>query len=111
MDWQQKAEALAGLCELRIKYREREWRIGSAEPWYIEQSIYVTEAGASTMGGKFGNGLTPVSAIEDHWKVLVEELGPREYLIVGSSTTGRRAVKWNGFMWADYPEPQTVKAA
>lgn len=111
MDYQHKAEALAGLCDLFIKYRERQWRIGSAEPWYVQQDINVKEAGASTLVGTYGNGLTPEAAINDHWRALVEDLGHNEYLIVASGTDRRRAVKWNGFMWADYPEPETAKAA
>lgn len=109
MDYQQMSEALAGLCELSIKFREAQWRIGRAEPWYVSQNIVVKKAGASTVVGKGGNGNTPQDAIVDHWRTLVDDLSHDEYLIVGSGDS-RRAVKWNGFMWADYPEPARVAA-
>lgn len=110
MVYQQMAEALAGLCELSIKYREAQWRLAHAEPWYVSQDIMVKKVGASTVVGTGGNGDTPEHAIIDHWRTLVDDLAHDEYLIVGSGEQ-RRAVKWNGFMWADYPEPQKSKAA
>ena len=60
MDWQQKAEALAALCELRIKFRERQWRIGGPEPWYVEQRVEVKDG--SILCGQYGNGSTPEEA-------------------------------------------------
>lgn len=104
MDFQQKAEALAALTALSIKFREREHRIGGSEPWYVSQKVDVKEG--SCLLGTYGNGNTPEEAIEDHWKVLVLDLPRDEYLIVNSGLENRRAVRWNGFMWADVPEPE-----
>jgi hypothetical protein len=107
MDWQQKAEALAALGELSIKFREREWRIGASEPWYVQQRVEIKDGG--TLCGAYGNGRTPQDAIEDHWRCLVEQLGDR-YLVVNAGGEDRRAVRWNGFMWAAVREPEREAA-
>jgi hypothetical protein len=104
MDWQHKAAALAGLCEFSIKFREAQWRIGGPEPWYISQGIEV--ANGRFLTGTYGNGYTPQEAIENHWKVLVDELPAGEWLVIRAMSEDRRAVRWNGFMWADHPEPK-----
>ena len=104
MDWQQKAEALASLTELSIKFRERENRIGSAEPWYVSQKIDIKDGGC--LVGSYGNGNTPQEAIEDHWEVLTTKLNRDQYIVVRGLSDERKAVRWNGFMWADVPEPK-----
>jgi hypothetical protein len=109
MDWQQKAEVLAGLAELSIKFREKEWRIGAAEPWYVNQGIDV--GGDGLLRGTYGNGHTPQEAIENHWRLLVTELPGGSYLVTRSPTDERRRVRWNGFMWADVPEPNRSTTA
>lgn len=101
MDWQQKAEALACLAELAVCFREKQWRIGGPEPWYIQQSIDIRDGGC--LHGAYGNGYTPQEAIENHWRRLVDELPPDKYLVVRNGDK-RRAVRWNGFMWQDVPE-------
>lgn len=108
MDWQQKAEALAGLTELAIHFREKQWLIGGPEPWYVQQKIDIREGGC--LHGAYGNGYTPQEAIENHWKRLVDDLAADQYLIVRSSTDDRRAVRWNGFMWQDVPEAKPKAA-
>jgi hypothetical protein len=108
MDWQQKAEALAALTEFNIKFRERQWRIGAAEPWYVSQRIDVKETGGSVLTGTYGNGSTPQEAVEDHWQRLVDGLKPTEYLVVRAGDSERRAVRWNGFMWVDVIEAQAA---
>lgn len=103
MDWQQKAEALAGLSQLSIMFRERQWRIGGPEPWYVSQQVDI-HCG-SVLHGAFGNGFTPQEAIENHWQRLVSDLKPDQHLIVKDSRgQKRRAVRWNGFMWEDVTE-------
>lgn len=102
MDWQQKAEALAALADLSIKFREREWRVGGPDPWYVSQNVEVKDG--SILSSVCGNGHTPEEAIEDHWKQLVDDLTSRQYLIINVGTKDRRAVKWNGFMWQHVDE-------
>lgn len=108
MEWQQKAAALAALCELRIKFRPAEWRIGGPEPWYVEQQIEVKDG--SILCGTYGNGFTPEEAILDHWQKLVTDLPRDQYLVVRAYRDERRAVRWNGFMWEDVPEPSRKPA-
>lgn len=107
MDWQQKAEALSGLTDLAICFREKRDRIGGHEPWYVLQKIDIKDG--SCLHGAYGNGATPQEAIEDHWKRLVDELPPDKYLIARWADK-RRAVRWNGFMWQDVPEPERETA-
>src|SRR5579863_3939820 len=99
MDWQQKAEALAGLTELAIRFREKQWRIGGPEPWYVEQKIDICDG--YTLDGAYGNGFTPQEAVENHWRRLVDELPPTKWLVVRDGEK-RHAVRWNGFMWQDF---------
>lgn len=110
MDWQQKAEALAGLGEFSIIFRERQNRIGSACAWYAGcAKVEIKDNGI--MRGGWGNGNTPQEAIEDYWRYLTE-LKPHEYVLVRAyDDAQRRAVRWNGFMWADVQEPKRDAAA
>lgn len=108
MDWEHKADALAALCDFSLQYRAPADRIGLAEPWYVEQAVQVREK--DTMCGTYGNGFTPQEAIEDHWKRLVTDLPHEHYLVVRQGGHPRRAVRWNGFMWADVIEPDKAAA-
>ena len=108
MDWQQKAEALASLTELAICFREKQWRIGGDEPWYVQQKIDIRDG--CCLHGAYGNGYTPQEAIEDHWKRLVDDLSSDQYLVIEAAADKRRAVRWNGFMWQDMPEPKREAA-
>lgn len=107
MDWQQKAEALAGLTELAICFREKQDRIGRPQSWYVRQTIDIKDG--PCLHGAFGNGHTPQEAIENHWQRLVDELPADKYLVVRAADK-RRAVRWNGFMWQDVPEPDREAA-
>lgn len=95
MNWQQKAAALNALAELDIKIRE-------PGDWYCSQSVSIREE--FVLVGTFGNGDSPEAAVDDHWKVLVEDIGAR-YLIANDGRYNRKAVRWNGYMWADVSEP------
>lgn len=106
MDYQQKAEALASLCDLAICFREVRNRIGINHPWYVSQNIDVKNGGC--LEGKYGNGATPQEAVEDHWRALVSELPADQYLIIREGGSPRRAVRWNGFMWADVMEAKSA---
>lgn len=99
MDFQQKARALAGLTELKIIFREPQIRIGRNEPWYVCQNVDIRDD--CILIGALGNGFTPEEAIDDHWKQLVDDLKPSQYLVVRNADMPTRRVRWNGFMWAD----------
>lgn len=92
MNFQQKAAALKALSEISV-------RIRGENNWYVNQNVEVKAGGM--LEGRYGNGETPESAIEDHWRALVEDLKPEEYLVIHAYGGKRRAVKWNGFMWED----------
>jgi hypothetical protein len=95
MDYQQKTAALFALGgDPSIRFR----KIGD---WYVNQDVSVRDR--DVMIGRFGNGVTPQEAIEEHWKELVESLEPHQYLVVRQHGE-RRAVRWNGFMWTDVDE-------
>lgn len=102
MDWQQKAEALDALAEITLKIRR-------AGDWYVSQNVDIKDE--CVLRGAFGNGETPEAAIEDHWRQLVTDVPRGMYLIARPIHGQRRAVLWNGFMWADYPEPNRTQAA
>lgn len=97
MDWQQKAAALDALAEIEIKIRK-------PGDWYVHQHVEIKDD--CIMRGEYGNGRTPEEAIEDHWQRLVVNIEQTPlYLVARAMRDTRRAVKWNGFMWMDYPEP------
>jgi hypothetical protein len=98
MNTEQKAEALAALCEFSIKFREPINRVGSKAPWYVVQSVVVCDGRFET--GTYGNGNNPADAIDDHWRRLAQELPEDSWLIVRQGDK-RRSVRWNGFMWVD----------
>lgn len=95
MNWQQKAHALAALADLSLRCRK-------AGDWYVNQDVEIKNG--SILEGSYGNGSTPTAAIHNHWRQLVEELPPDQYLVVRAHRDERRAVRWNGFMWAEVVE-------
>lgn len=94
MDYQQKAAALEALGNISIRFR-------SPGDWYVQQHVEIKDG--SVLVGAYGNGETPIAAIEDHWNELTD-LKNGQYLVV-DALRKRRAVRWNGFMWADVTEP------
>jgi len=97
MDWQQKAAALDALAEIEIKIRK-------PGDWYVSQRVEIKDGGV--LRGEYGNGPTPQDAILDHWDRLVVNIDPTPLYLVARTADGRRRpVRWNGFMWADFPEP------
>jgi hypothetical protein len=92
MDWQQKAAALDAVADIRVCIRK-------PNDWYVDQRIDV--GGDGMLRGIYGNGTTPIEAIEDHWQQLVVNLAPGRYLVIDAAGEKRRHVRWNGFMWVD----------
>lgn len=95
MNTQQKAEALNALAEISVMIRK-------ANDWYVSQSVEVKNG--NILEGEYGNGTTPDEAIENHWLKLVDDLPANKYLVLGAYGENRKAVKWNGYRWEDYPE-------
>lgn len=66
--------------------------------WYVSHGIEIQENGLLTSPVVYGD--TPELAIAGAWVRLTKM--DRGYLpILRPSGMGRRAFKWNGFMWAD----------
>jgi hypothetical protein len=95
MDYQEKASALDSLSELKILIR------GPLD-WYVSQSVEVKRMGSCMLAGMYGNGETPEEAILDHWKVLVDDLTPGDFLVINAGDPKRRRdVYWHRYMWKD----------
>src|SRR3990167_8513124 len=95
MTWEQKLAAFQALTEHSLRMR-------APGDWYVEGSVEVKEG--CILAGTYGNGRTPEAAVEDHWRQLVEELPREKYLVIRAYRDTRRAVRWNGYMWADVRE-------
>ena len=102
MDWQQKAAALDALKAIEIRIRK-------PGDWYVHHGVEIKDNGL--LCGDYGNGKTPEDAILDHWERLVTAIEQTpKYLVVNAMTERRRAVRWNGYMWQDVPEPKTSES-
>lgn len=95
MTWEQKLAAFQALGEVSLKMR-------APGDWYVSSRVEVKQG--SMLAGTYGNGPTPEAAVLDHWRQLVDELPPREYLVTDAYRPNRKAVKWNGFMWQEVHE-------
>lgn len=98
MNWQQKAEALQKLSEISIKTR-------GIDDWYISQNVEIKNG--SVLESLYGNGTSPVDALNKHWEILTN-LEPGQYLVIRAMSENRQAVKWNGFMWETVVEKPAV---
>lgn len=96
MKFKQKAEALNALSEISI-------RINHYGKWYVSQRTEIKDGGI--LKGEYGDGDTPEEAINNHWRVLVDNLANNCYLVINATDKKlRRAVRWNGFMWQEKVE-------
>jgi hypothetical protein len=98
MDWEQKLEALKALGDCTLNMRK-------PGNWYVSQPGVEIKEG-DILSGAYGNGVSPEVAVCDHWQKRAQLSGDR-YLVIGASRENRRAVRWNGFMWADVTESDT----
>lgn len=94
------AAALDALAEIEVKIRK-------PGDWYVSQNVEIKDG--SMLRSVCGSGSTPQEAIENHWHDVTDDLGPR-YLVVHACGNDRRAVRWNGFMWAEVREPKAAAA-
>ena len=103
MDFQQKAQALNALSLLSIRLRE-------GGDWYVNTGIEIKDK--SMLSGVTSSSSSPEGAVNQYWDKITEQLAPRKYLVVNAYRANRRAVRWNGFMWADVFEdlPKEPKA-
>lgn len=94
MNYEEKLQALNALGECRLLMR-------NPGDWYVSQSTKIKNK--TVLEERYGNGSTPELAILDHWLQLTE-LASHEYIVISPYTDRYKAVKWNGFMWADIKE-------
>jgi len=98
MTWEQKFAALQALLDFK-----GDAALHSREPgdWYVTlPSVSIKEGGLLVSVGN--SGATPQEAVEKTWTKLTSL--PNDHYIVASACSGRRAVRWNGFMWAPIVE-------
>lgn len=104
MTWEQKLHALNGLAGLAT--------IVMREPgnWLVSHQLDIKEG--SLLRGGAGNGPTLEAAVLDQWERLTTKLKPEEFIVVGGygrpQGLAPRRVRWNGYMWADMPPPETA---
>jgi hypothetical protein len=88
MDWQQKfaaIQAFAGNFDTSIMMRK-------PGDWYVSSGMSV--GGDGMLSGKYGNGVSPEAAINEHWEIY-STLPFDRYAV---NRENKRA-RWNGFMW------------
>jgi hypothetical protein len=64
-------------------------------------------ANGTALEGVMGRGQTINAAIQDLWD-KIRSLPADRWLVLGAHSDNRRAVRWNGFMWAPYIEPRSA---
>lgn len=100
MTWEQKLGAFQMLADTHLRMRK-------TGDWYVSCGVEVKKSpGSCMLVGTYGEGTSPESAVEDHWRKLVDELPDKAYLVIIGAN--RRAVRWNGYMWADIPEARNA---
>lgn len=74
--------------------------------WYVVTPGVEIKAGG-VLKNVGGRGQNPYEAIESTWSNAAEDLPADRYLVINAADPARRrAVRWNGFMWADVIEPK-----
>lgn len=91
MTWEQKLAALQVLCDTSLRMRK-------PGDWYVSARGR-NVGGDGLLRGAYGNGPTPEAAVTDDWRQLAEMLPSDRFIVVDGLTSGRRQVRWNGFMW------------
>jgi hypothetical protein len=99
MGWEQKFQAMQALLIFKAN---ASLHMRSPGDWYVALPG-VSLKKEHILEGVSGSGATPEVAVNSAW-VRLTVLQPGEYLITRSTTSPRKAIKWNGFMWEDVTE-------
>lgn len=77
-------------------------------PWYVvTPGVEIKDGGVLKSTG--AHGMLPHTAVIETWVQVTTDLKPHQYLVINAADPDRRrAVRWNGFMWADVIEPKGV---
>lgn len=95
LTWEQKAEAMDALAPFTFKIVPRHGGGG----WCASVSAEVKSGPILSSGN--GHGKSVETAVLALWQGLVTDLKAEDYLVINAMGPNRRAVRWNGFMWAD----------
>lgn len=106
LDTHQKMAALHALNpDVSIRYSSNP--PGGREPFWYLLTPGVEIKDRSVLKSVGGRGANPYEAIEATWSNAAEDLPSAQYLVINAADPDRRrAVRWNGFMWADVIEPK-----
>ena len=94
MTWEEKLAAMQALAATEIAMRK-------PGDWYCHMHAEI--GGNGMLCGVISSKATPQDAVEDVWRE-VSELPTGRYLVMNAHGSNRRAVRWNGYMWADVEE-------
>jgi hypothetical protein len=103
LTFQQKADALNALCELKLGLSPL---LDDARRWHA--SLRVEIGGDGILRGIAGHGPTPQAAVDELWRNATN-IPASLCLIVDAYGDDRRKVRWNGFMWVDVQPPSKAK--
>jgi hypothetical protein len=95
MTYEEKLAALDALADCSLKMRK-------PGDWYVSQDVSIKDG--SILVSSYGNGSTPVEAVENHWEEIAMKASSLKPIVVIKYTDGSRDRKhyfWNGFMWCD----------
>lgn len=98
MTWEEKFAACQALGDAVLRMRK-------PGDWYVDQHAEIKDG--CILKGEYGNGATPEAAALDHFEKLTA-LAPGEYVVTRAMGADRRAVRWNGYMWASVQEKEAV---
>lgn len=96
MDFTQKSRAIKALADvLEVRFHDMGWAATAG-------NVEVRDNGL--LMGVTGRGRTPETAVDELFERLTN-VPAGQYLVVNAYSDQRRAVRWNGFMWAQVNEP------
>ena len=91
MKWDQKFAALKSLTPTHLEMRK-------PGDWYVEAFAREVTSGDGIYAGRYGNGATPICAVEADWE-LMTNLKNGEVIVIRHGSRDEKKVRWNGFMW------------
>lgn len=100
MTYEQKLMACKVIAPAHLEMSRPQW-------WHVVHSVEIQSAGL--LKGRFGAGIDPQSAIDDHWRKITSALEPQEYIVTSFREGKRRAYRWAEFMWLELDEEEEAR--
>lgn len=97
MTWEEKLVALQCLGDTCLIMR----RPGD---WFVSSRAEIKQG--AILAREYGNGPTPQAAVEDHWRIFVDDLPPGQYIVTDAYRPERKAYRWTGYMWREVVESE-----